>query len=89
MIESKESNESRIARAELRAAVEKLVLAATKNKAAVIGFIFGANPPVMIRYGNVTESGPALAALYLKLADMAEEKETKGMVIKDRIRSED
>lgn len=83
-----ESNESRIARAELRAAVEKLVLAATENKAAVIGFIFGAEPPIMIRFGNVTESGPALAELYLKLADMAEEKETAGMVIEDRIKPE-
>jgi hypothetical protein len=79
------SNESKIAHAEIRAAVEVLIRAATKNKAAVVGFCFGVDPALFIRFGNVKESGPALAALYLKLSDYAEERETGGKVIEDRI----
>lgn len=81
-----ESSESKIARAEIRVAVEKLVRVATKNHAAVVGFVFGADPPLLVRYGNITERGPALAALYLQLSDFAEEKEMSGEVVEDRIK---
>lgn len=68
-----ESNLQKIAKAEIRAAVETLIHAATNNKVAVVGFVFGPDPAIFIRFGNTTESGPALAELYLKLADTAEE----------------
>lgn len=83
--ESNESNQSKICRLELRDGAEKLVRAATKNKACIVGFIFGMEPQIFIRFGNVTESGPDLAELYIRLTDMAEDKEMSGQVIKDRI----
>jgi len=84
-----ESVEHRIIRLELRDAVERLVRVATKSRAAVTGFVFGADPAILIRFGNTTETGPELAALYLKLADLVEEKEASGLVIQDRIRPEE
>jgi hypothetical protein len=54
---------------------------------AVVGFVFGADPPIMIRFGNTTETGPELAELYLRLSDITEEKETEGNVERRDIRS--
>jgi len=83
-----DSNEQKIIRAELSALVEDLILAATRNKCAVVGFVIGADPPLMIRFGNTKETGPELAALYLKLSDLAEERETSGQIIRQTIKPE-
>lgn len=83
-----ETNEQKIAFAELSAAVETLVLAANRYKCATVGFVFGADPVLMIRFGNVKETGPALAELYLNLSDLAEEKEMNGEVMHHTIRPE-
>jgi hypothetical protein len=83
-----ETNEQKIAREEISAVVASLLRIATKNKCAVVGFVIGAEPALMIRFGNVKEKGPALAELYLKLSDISEEKEESGETIIRNIKSE-
>jgi hypothetical protein len=82
-----ETPEQRILSLEMEDLIRPLILKATSNNLAVAGFVFGAEPPIMIRFGNTTETGPELAELYLSLSDIAEEKETEGNIIKRDIRS--
>jgi len=77
-----QTNEQRILQAEIQALIDPLLRTASLRKMAVVGFVFGGDAaPIMIRFGNTKESGPELAALYLKLSDIAEEKETAGQAI--------
>ena len=77
-----ESNEEKIAKAELKSLIEPLLRAATVNKVCIAGFIWGANPSLMIRFQNVVESGPDLAAILIELSSLAEDAEHKNGVEK-------
>ena len=78
-----ETNEQYIARKEIKSALEVLQEVCKRNKAAYVGFVMSAEPPLIIRFGNVTEQGADFAALLLKLTEIADEKEAIGNVVKD------
>ena len=82
-----ETLEQRILSLEMEDLIRPLILKATSSNLAVFGFVFGADPPIMIRFGNTKETGPELAELYLRLSDITEEKETEGNVERRDIRS--
>lgn len=75
-----ETNESRIARAEIGEAAKQFIRVVKRNKACVAGFVWGDNPPVLVQFRNISETGADLTAVLLKLSDMADEKVAKGMV---------
>lgn len=78
-----ESNESRIARAEIKTALEDLLKICQRNNAAFCGFVFGTDPPLLVRFSNVKETGSSFTQLLVQLNDFAEDKAEKGAVIKD------
>lgn len=78
-----ETNEQKIARKEIKAAIENLLQACRNNNAAFCGFAWGINPMFLIRFGNVKEDGPDFTALLLKLEDLTNEKKDAGLVMKD------
>lgn len=80
-----ENNEIKIRRAELMVNIRPLVLKSTEFGAGVIGFVFGGDPPVLIRFGNIQERGPELTEVLLKLSDISEEKELEGKIIETPI----
>ena len=77
------SNEQRIAHAEIKAAIEGLVQACTNNKTAFCGFVWGIDPPILIRFGNVVETGSEFTELLIKLDDLANERADAGNAIED------
>ena len=79
------TNEQKIAQAEISEAVRKLVYACNHNNAGVVGFAFSANPPLVVRFGNVTETGPQLTKVLIQLSDLAEEIEADGKAIRKPI----
>jgi hypothetical protein len=81
----KQSNESRITQAELREKLVELLTLAEKNHCAVAGFVWGVDPPVMMRFGNVPQQGQDLTRLFVLLCNTAEEKAEKGLLINDRV----
>ena len=68
-----ETNEQLIARTEIKAALAGLMRVVNKNHAALTGFVWGVDPPMIIRFGNVTEQGPDFTAMLVKLGDIAEQ----------------
>lgn len=78
-----ETNESRILRAEIKAALENLLYICNKNAVGFCGFVFGDNPPLMIRFGNVKEKGEEFTTLLAALCVLVEEREADGRVIND------
>jgi hypothetical protein len=79
----KETNEQLIARKEIKDALETLLRACQRNKAAFVGFVFGTDPPILLQFGNVKETGSELTALLVGLGDLADEKEQDGLTLKD------
>ena len=75
------SNEQRIAHAEIKAAIEGQ--ACTNNKTAFCGFVWGIDPPILIRFGNVVETGSEFTELLIKLDDLANERADAGNAIED------
>lgn len=78
-----ESNESRITRAEVKAALETLLEICQRNNAGFCGFVFGVDPPLVVRFSNVKETGQAFTQLLIQLNDLAEDRAEKGQVIQD------
>jgi hypothetical protein len=85
----KETNEQKIAHAEIKAAIENLISVCKTYKAAVLGFAFGITPPILIRFGNVQEKGADFTALLLKLEDTVNEKIEAGLSIDDNLNVKD
>jgi hypothetical protein len=83
----KETNEQRIARIEIKDALEALLQACQNNKAGFCGFVWGTDPPIIIRFGNVNETGPDFTALLLKLEDLVNERLDRGVVINDPLQT--
>lgn len=80
-----ETNEQRIAHAEIRDAIAELMRAVSRNNAALVGFVFGTDPALLVRFGNLTEKGPALAEVLLKASELCEDRERSGKVINERL----
>ena len=70
-----ETNEQRIARIEIKLAVETMLRACERNNVAFLGFAFGVDPPIIVEFGNVTEKGEQFRELLNKLCDMVQERE--------------
>ena len=77
------SNEQRIAHAEIKAAIEGLLQACTNNKTAFCGFVWGIDPPLLIRFGNVVETGSEFTERLINLDDLANERADAGNAIED------
>ncbi|HZS43377.1 MAG TPA: hypothetical protein VFA52_04300 [Candidatus Paceibacterota bacterium] len=61
---------------EVRAAVEHLIQVGVKHKMLVAGFVFSANPPSIINFGNCTDYSKA--SLYNSLCELAERQRNSG-----------
>ncbi len=70
-----ETNEQRIARIEVKMAIESMLKACGHNNTLFCGFAYGADPPIIVEFGNVTEKGADFRALLNQLCDMVEEPE--------------
>jgi hypothetical protein len=82
MTTPKQTNEQIITGAEIKAAIEVLDQACKNNKMAYVGFAWGTDPPIIVRFGNVTETGEAFTALLLRADEMAAERIASGNVLK-------
>jgi hypothetical protein len=69
-----ETSEQRIARIEIKMALENLLRACGHNNAVFCGFVYGAEPPFIIRFGNMTEEGEKFKELMVNLCDLVEER---------------
>lgn len=68
-----ETNEQRIARIEVKMAIEDMLRACGHNNMLFCGFAYGADPPIIIEFGNVTEKGDDFRKLLNSLCDLVEE----------------
>lgn len=68
-----DTNEQKIALAEIKAALNTLYDVCERNHAALCGYAFSDNPPLFVRFGNVTETGPDFTVLLLKLDEFINE----------------
>jgi len=84
----KESDDVKIAHAEIKSVIEHLHKIVNKYNLAYIGYIWGEEPPLLMRIGNVSEIGPDLTALLLQLSDMTNQKIGEGLVIRDPLTGE-
>lgn len=78
-----ETTEQRIARKEIKLAIEGLLQACSNNNAAFCGFVWGVDPPILVRFGNVKEQGADFTALLLKLETIVNEKQESKLVVND------
>jgi hypothetical protein len=83
MTTPKQTNEQIIAGAEIKAAIEVLEQACKNNKMAYVGFAWGIDPPIIVRFGNVSETGEAFTAMLLRLDEVAAERIASGNVLKN------
>ena len=84
----KESDDQRVAHAAIKSAIEHLNKVVNIHNAAFVGYAWGVDPVLLIKFGNVTETGPDATALLLKLEDMANQKIDEGLVIRDPLTGE-
>ena len=68
---------------EVRAAVEYLVQTAVKHKMLVAGFVFSANPPAIVNFGNCTDY--TQASLYTSLCEVAERQRAAGHAMAETV----
>ena len=73
MSQNNDTNEQKIALAEIKVALDALYSACQHTHAALCGYVFSADPPFFVRFGNVRETGPDFTALLLKLDDFMNE----------------
>jgi len=81
----KQTNEQVIAGAEIKAAIEVLDQACKNNKMAFVGFAYGVDPLLLVRFGNVAETGAAFTGLLLRLDEMAADRIASGHVLKSSL----
>ncbi len=67
----------------VQAAVEDLLRLATRHKVVVCGFAFAGDPPLIVNFGNCSDSHTI--KLYETLVTMCEEKRKSGQFISSTV----
>ena len=78
-----ETPEQAVAHREVKSAIQHLKDVAEHHSCAIVGFVFGIDPPIIFKFSNVSQKGPDFTELLLKLEDMSNDKIDKGDVTLD------